>query len=275
MPLFAVETVRSLIDRDLVVPRGGRYVLADPTGLDLDSIGAPASLQALIAARLDALDPAQHRLIERASVIGNVFSREEITELCGDLDIEVDAVLAGLVRQQVLTRLTSRFSAEFGQYQFVQSVVCQVAYGTLSRRDRRAAHLAVARQTEAIDDQVGELAPIIAQHYLDAVTAMPAEPDVPELEARAIGQLERAGERARSLGALTECAGHLLLALERAKDPRDPRARELRGRMGPGGRGGLRRAPSDTPSPRPRPTTSSVNRCRPGWRWRPTRRRCR
>ena len=35
IPLFAVETVRSLIDRDLVVPRGGQYVLADPDGLDL------------------------------------------------------------------------------------------------------------------------------------------------------------------------------------------------------------------------------------------------
>ncbi len=55
IPLFAVETVRSLIDRDLVVPRGGQYVLADPDALDLDAVGAPASLQALIAARLDTL----------------------------------------------------------------------------------------------------------------------------------------------------------------------------------------------------------------------------
>ncbi len=56
VPLFAVETVRSLIDRDLVLPRGGQYVLADPDRLDLDALGAPASLQALIAARLDTLD---------------------------------------------------------------------------------------------------------------------------------------------------------------------------------------------------------------------------
>ena len=54
VPLFAVETVRSLIDRDLVIPRGGQYVLTDPD-LDLGTIGAPASLQALISARLDTL----------------------------------------------------------------------------------------------------------------------------------------------------------------------------------------------------------------------------
>ncbi len=85
IPLFAVETVRSLIDRDLVVPRGGRYVLTDPDAVDLASIGAPASLHALIAARLDALEPGQRMLVDRASVIGNVFSRDEIGELCPEL----------------------------------------------------------------------------------------------------------------------------------------------------------------------------------------------
>ena len=49
VPLFAVETVRSLIDRDLVCPRGGQYVLADAAASTSDAVGAPASLQALIA----------------------------------------------------------------------------------------------------------------------------------------------------------------------------------------------------------------------------------
>ena len=51
----------------------------------------------------------------------------------------------GAVRQQILASETNRLSAELGQYRFVQSVVRQVAYGTLSRRDRKAGHLAVAR----------------------------------------------------------------------------------------------------------------------------------
>ena len=93
VPLFAVETVRSLIDRDLVVPRGGQYVLASPETLDLDSVGAPASLHALVAARLDALDWAQRRLVDRACVVGTVFSRDQIAALCAELD-GVDDVLS-------------------------------------------------------------------------------------------------------------------------------------------------------------------------------------
>ena len=240
IPLFAVETVRSLIDRDLVVPRGGRYVLTDPDAVDLASIGAPASLHALIAARLDALEPGQRMLVDRASVIGNVFSRDEIGELCPELG-DVGPVLAALVRLQILGQLTSKFSAEFGQYQFVQTVVRQVAYATLSRRDRRALHLAVARQTEAVEDRAGELAPIIAQHYLDAIEAVPSDPEVPELGVRAIAQLERAAVRARSLGALTESAGHLLAALDLARDAADPGpAAGCRGGR-PGRRGPVRR----------------------------------
>ena len=41
IPLYAVETVRSLIDRDLVVPRGGQYVLADPTSTSTASARPP------------------------------------------------------------------------------------------------------------------------------------------------------------------------------------------------------------------------------------------
>ena len=217
VPLFAVETIRSLIDRDLVIPRGGQYVLADPDSLDLGSIGAPATLQALIAARLDVLDAGHRRVVERASVVGDVFTRAELERLCADVP-DLEAVLSGLVRQQLFSQLANRFSADFGSFQFVQSVVRQVAYGTLSRRDRRALHLAVARMIEDEGDQSGELAPMIAQHYIDAVEAMPDEPDVPDLAARAIAELERAAVRARNLGAFTEASGHLVNALARATD---------------------------------------------------------
>ena len=53
IPLFAVETVRSLIDRDIVQPAGGIYRLAG----DIGELAVPDSLHALLAARLDALDP--------------------------------------------------------------------------------------------------------------------------------------------------------------------------------------------------------------------------
>jgi class 3 adenylate cyclase/tetratricopeptide (TPR) repeat protein len=221
VPLFAVETVRSLIDRDLVVPRGGQYVLADPQTLDLTSIGAPASLQALVAARLDTLSMPQRRVVDQASVLGSSFKRGTVAGLCAEIT-DIDDVLASLVRLQILNQETSRLSAEFGQYQFTQSVVPQVAYGRLSRRDRKAGHLAAISQYQAdIDggqEAGGDLAPILAQHYLDAIDAVPSDPDVEELTSAAIAHLQKAAARARSLGSPTEGAGHLSAALAHATD---------------------------------------------------------
>ncbi|HZK35720.1 MAG TPA: hypothetical protein VFC57_02035 [Aeromicrobium sp.] len=127
-------------------------------------------------------------------------------------------MLASLVGLQILNQESSRLSAEFGQYKFVQSVVPQVAYATLSRRDRKASHLAVIGQYEANCDSAGDLAPIIAQHYLDAIEAVPGDPDVEVLKSAAITELRRAATRARSLGSPAEAAGHLSSALMHASD---------------------------------------------------------
>ncbi|HSV39762.1 MAG TPA: adenylate/guanylate cyclase domain-containing protein [Nocardioidaceae bacterium] len=217
VPLYAVETVRSLIDRDLVVPRGGQYVLADPDSLDLTTIGAPASLQALVAARLDSLSADQRVVLDHASVLGMSFPRSSIEALCGNVG-DLDGILSGLVRQQLLGYVSNRLSADYGEYRFEQTVVRQVAYAMLGRRERKAMHLAVVRQFEAEPDAAGDLAPFIAQHYLDAVEAAPSDPDVPTLRGAAIAQLTRAASRARSLGAQHDGAGHLRAALELSLD---------------------------------------------------------
>jgi class 3 adenylate cyclase/tetratricopeptide (TPR) repeat protein len=217
VPLFAVETVRSLIDRDLVVPRGGQYVLADAASLDLDAIGAPASLQALISARLDTLSPEQRRVVDRASVLGGSFHRDELAAICPEVE-ELDQALAGLVRLQILSLESSRLSAEFGQYQFVQSAVRQVAYSTLARRDRKATHLAVVELMLAQVEGAEDVIPMVAQHYLDALEAVPGDSDVPELQVAAIAALERAAARAARLGSPGEAAGHLVKALANAAD---------------------------------------------------------
>jgi class 3 adenylate cyclase len=223
VPLFAVETVRSLIDRDLVVPRGGQYVLADAAALNLDSVGAPASLQALISARLDTLSDEQRRVVDRASVLGGSFRKPEIGALCPDVR-ELEDILADLVRLQILSRESSRLSSDFGHYQFVQSAVRQVAYSTLARRDRKATHLAVVELLLAEVDAAEDVVPMIAQHYLDALAAVPGDPDVPRLKQQAIVQLERAAARAGALGSPAEGAGHLTTAMEHAEE-RPTRAR--------------------------------------------------
>jgi class 3 adenylate cyclase/tetratricopeptide (TPR) repeat protein len=215
MPLYAVETVRALIDRDAVVPRGGQYVLADDdAGVDLETLVAPASLQALIAARLDALTPAERQVVQDASVHGLAFARDSLAVTSNVEDL--DHVLAALVRKEILVLLTDRFSSERGQYRFMQALVRNVAYDTLSRRDRKARHLAVAAQLSA--ESGDELAAVVARHYLDALDAGPSDPDAPQLEAAALGLLEQAASRAESLGSPEEALRHCRSALDRAQE---------------------------------------------------------
>jgi hypothetical protein len=215
IPTYAVETVRALIDRDLVVPRGGAYVLADPESLDLAEIGAPASLQALISARLDRLDPDQRRVVDRASVAGGSVEPSLLAELCADIP-DLDTVLAALMRAQILAVERDRLSSEQGRYQFVQSALRQVAYATLSRRDRKQAHLGVLALLER--DGSDDVASVMAQHCIAAIEAAPDAEDVPVLAERAVGLLLRASDRARLLGAQREAAGHLRRALDLATD---------------------------------------------------------
>ena len=96
----------------------------------------------------------------------------------------------------------ARPSPERGSYQFAAEQLRQVAYDTLSRRDRKARHLKVAahlRATFAGDGE--EVADVIARHYLDALDAVPADPDAAEIREQAIGALIRAGDRAERTGA--------------------------------------------------------------------------
>ncbi len=222
IPLYAIETVRALADQDLVVIRDGQFELTDPQAVDLGALTAPASLQALIAARLDTLPPDERKVVDRASVLGLVFTADGLATLCADV-ADLDQAIAGLVRREVLRRDNDRLSADYGDYRFVQGAVRQVAYGMLSRRDRKAIHLTVARALQAEFEgrsDAYELAPIIAQHYLDAIDAVLADPDVPELTTIASDHLERAADRAAGLGAPREAAAHLAMALSRCEPER-------------------------------------------------------
>jgi class 3 adenylate cyclase/tetratricopeptide (TPR) repeat protein len=214
IPLYALEMVRALIDRDAVIPRDGRYVLASDADqrVDLTTLDAPPSLQALIAARLDALTPAERRVVQDATVLGLAFSRDGIGAVSDAADL--DALLDELVRKEILELHSDRFSAERGQYRFVQALVRTVAYDTLSRRDRKARHLAVAAYLERTSEG-DEFAAVIARHQLDALDSGPDDADADELAAVALGSLERAARRAEALGSPDEALRHYTAALAR------------------------------------------------------------
>ena len=203
IPLFAVETIRSLVDRDIVQPVEGVYRL---TG-DVGELAVPDSLHALLAARLDALDPGVRRLVADAAVLGATFPAEALIAVSGQDDAVVRAALAELVRREVLSVSADRLSPERGSYGFAQEMLRQVAYGTLSRRDRKARHLAVAAHLRAAFAGDGEeVAEVIARHYLDALDAVPDDGDAGQIRGQAIAALIRAADRAGRTGAPAQAA---------------------------------------------------------------------
>jgi class 3 adenylate cyclase len=219
IPLFAVETVRALIDRDLVVPHEGRYVLAPgAAAVDVTALGAPASLHALVASRLDALPAAERQVLASASILGLTLPRTGLAALVPD-PRGLDDCVTGLLRRELLTVQTDRFSADHGQLRFVQAVVRQVAYDTLSRRDRRTGHLAAARHLQT-EPNAEELSALIAQHLLDAVQhSTRADTDTAALTEEAVTLLRTAAARASTLGAPEEALHHLTTALTHTGDP--------------------------------------------------------
>ena len=71
VPLYAVETIRMLLDRGLLAREGDVY---RPTG-EIESLDVPETLHALVSARLDGLAPDERRLLQDASVLGKSFTK--------------------------------------------------------------------------------------------------------------------------------------------------------------------------------------------------------
>ena len=219
IPLYAVETVRMLLD-DRRIERDGEVYR--PVG-DLTEMAVPESLQALIAARLDALQPGERVLVQDASVLGLSFTIAALAGVTAEVD-DLEASLRRLVQREVLTIDDDPRSPERGQYRFVQALLRDVAYGTLARRDRRTRHLAAARYFEGMGDE--ELAGMLAQHYLDAYRAQPEGPEGLAVAAQARIALRAAAQRARELGSPRHAQRYLEAALEAVIDPAEER--ELR-----------------------------------------------
>jgi class 3 adenylate cyclase len=222
IPLYAVETVRMLLAEGRLTLEDGVY---RPRG-DLDDIAVPESLTALIAARLDGLSPADRSLIADASVLGQSFTLEALAALAGVDSSTLQPQLAGLVRRELLSREADPRSPELGQYVFVQALIREVAYNTLSKKDRKQRHLAAARFFEAM--ATGEVAGALAGHYLNAYRAAGEGPEAEALKAQARLALRGAAERAAALGSHGQAVTFLEQALEITTDPAEQA--ELHGR---------------------------------------------
>ncbi|HEU5278417.1 MAG TPA: adenylate/guanylate cyclase domain-containing protein [Gaiellaceae bacterium] len=200
VPLYAVETVRMLLDRGLLVQEGSVYRPVGP----IETLEVPETLQALIAARLDGLSAEERRLLQDGAVFGKTFTRQALAAISGLDETQLEPLLAGLVRKEVLSIQADPRSPEHGQYGFLQDLVRRVAYETLSKRERKARHLAAAMQIEQAFVSEQEVVEVLASHYLAAYEAATEDADAEQIKQRAADLLARAGERAASLAASEE-----------------------------------------------------------------------
>ena len=213
IPLYAVETIRMLVEDGKLEEADGAYRVIG----DLGQLQVPDTLHALIAARLDAVDPADRALIQDGSVLGQSFSVAALAALTGEPEEALESRLRGLVHREILQLDTDPRSPERGQFGFTQALVREVAYSTLGRRDRRAKHLAAARYYESLGDE--EVAGVLATHYVDAYQAAPEGPEGEAVATQARLALRGAADRATALGAHESAIMHWERARTVTSDP--------------------------------------------------------
>jgi class 3 adenylate cyclase/tetratricopeptide (TPR) repeat protein len=201
VPLFAVESLRMLADRGVMVAeeQSQRYRVIS----EVDDLDVPPSIHALVAARLDRLGDFERRILRDGAVLGQRFSGAAAAALAGVDASEAGSALAGLVSKQFLSVDTDPRSQARGMYSFVHRQVQRVALDTLSKRDRKARHLAAVEHLSAQAPDP-DLAAILAGHLVAAFEAQPTAGDAGEIRRRALGLTLDAAHRAEGVGALNE-----------------------------------------------------------------------
>jgi predicted ATPase len=124
----------------------------DQSRVDLAQLVAPTGPHKLITARLDQLAPTERRTVQDASVLGLTFRESALAKLTGLPPATLDAALSSLMHRGVVETQTDPRSPDLGHYRFPQGLVREGAYSTLSRKDRRARHLAAATHLEVEGD---------------------------------------------------------------------------------------------------------------------------
>lgn len=223
-PLFAVETVRSLLDRGLIVAADDRHRLVGDAG----ELVVPDSLHGLLIARLDALEPRLRSLTCDAAVLGSSFPAQALAAMSERALVDVIADARELVRRGVLDVTTDPLSPQRGEFVFAQPLLRQVAYDLLSRRDRAVRHRMAAEHLRRVFPADGEeVVDVVAQHYLDAIAHAAESDEIGDLREKAASCLVRAAERSRRSGAPMQAANAFRRAAELVGAVDEARSAEL------------------------------------------------
>jgi len=216
-PFFLEESVRTLMETQILVGERGAYRLAKA----LPGIQVPATVQAILAARIDRLSPEDKRLLQSAAVIGKDVPLPFLRAIAEVPDEELRRGLAHLQAREFLYE-TSLFPEP--EYTFKHALTHEVVYGGLLLERRKVLHARVADAIEQLaGDRVGEHAESLARHAVRA-----------EVWDKAVDYLREAGTKAYARGAVQESLERAEQAIEiLAKLPAVPenvrRAIDVRG----------------------------------------------
>jgi hypothetical protein len=151
-PFFAQEMVRELAERGVLEGERGAYRCRT----DVAEVRVPASVEAVIAARIDRLEPRAKQTLSAAAVIGSQFGPDLLASL--GIDPALDALLEAELIDQV--RFTPR-----AEYAFRHPLIRAVAYESQLKSDRAKLHRSLAAAIEAGDPRsVEENAAVIAEN---------------------------------------------------------------------------------------------------------------
>lgn len=197
-PLFVEEFLRMLIDAGHVVEDGGRWMARSA---DL-SLRIPATVQGLIAARLDQLPPETKQLLQRAAVVGKVFYVDALQAL-GPPNGRIDDALLNLARRDLIQEADDRGPGGGRSYRFKHILIRDVAYSSIPKSERFRLHDRFREWLEATDpnrkQEYGEIAAYHAEQAFLLAQEL-ADPQASQLGQRALARLLAAATRARQQG---------------------------------------------------------------------------
>src|SRR5262249_55668893 len=186
-PFFLEESVRTLVETGVLVGQPGAYRLTRP----LEGLQVPATVQAVLAARIDRLSPEDKRLLQTAAVIGTDVSLALLQAIADVPEAPLHHGLAYLQAAEFLYE-TRLFPEQ--EYTFKHALTHEVAYGSLLLERRRVLHARLVEALEALAPEgVGEQGERLAHHALRG-----------EVWVKAVTYCQQAGARAYDRAAFRE-----------------------------------------------------------------------
>jgi class 3 adenylate cyclase/tetratricopeptide (TPR) repeat protein len=206
-PFFLEESTRTLVETGVLVGTPGAYRPGHP----LQGMPVPATVQAVLAARIDRLPPEDKRLLQTAAVIGHEVPRPLLQAIA---ELPEAALHHGLVHLQASEFLYETRLFPEQAYTFKHALTQQVAYETLLQERRRTLHARIVEALEALaGERVAEQVERLAHHALRG-----------EVWDKALAYGRQAGERALARSAHREavaCFEQALVAQRHLPESRE------------------------------------------------------